>query len=251
MEQNLRKFPVLIHCPTGMDGSSVLSSLVQIVSDPFYRTFAGFRALIYKEWIWMMHNFVGRFGLMLQKENSEPVIGQVISTDLRQSQQQMQNWPNVNNCKQYCPHFILFLDCVNQLIQMNPHLFEFTTYFLVNIAFNCFTSRFYELVFPIYTVEQGRNHRIDDQTQLVSIFQAQDKHNRLYSNQFYVKRDKNHIEFDKTRISVWKEYFCRYDDGKKEQLSKQILTAERERLATKTVKEHQLDLEEDIRRMVA
>lgn len=40
--QALSKDNVLIHCPSGDDGSAVLSSLVQIIMDPYYRTLKGF-----------------------------------------------------------------------------------------------------------------------------------------------------------------------------------------------------------------
>lgn len=67
----LKKHSVLIHCPTGSDGSCVLSSLAQIIMDPYYRTFEGFRALIYKEWIFFQHNFAKKSALLLYGTNGE------------------------------------------------------------------------------------------------------------------------------------------------------------------------------------
>lgn len=48
---------VLIYCQSGAGPSSVLVSLAQILIDPYYRTFQGFRALIQKDWVYYGHNF--------------------------------------------------------------------------------------------------------------------------------------------------------------------------------------------------
>lgn len=82
----------------------------------------------------------------------------------------MQNWNTVNNSKHYAPYFLFFLDCVNQLINMNPYEFEFTGFYLAHLGFHTFTSKYYETVFPIYTIENGLNHHVDCETSLVSIF---------------------------------------------------------------------------------
>ena len=62
---HLKTDTVLLHCQSGNDASSVLSSLAQVMSDPYYRTFKGLRVLIYKEWINYQHDFVKKSGLML------------------------------------------------------------------------------------------------------------------------------------------------------------------------------------------
>ena len=49
---------VLIYCPSGNVGTPLLSSLAQIYLDPYYRTFEGFKVLIFKEWIYYRHNFL-------------------------------------------------------------------------------------------------------------------------------------------------------------------------------------------------
>lgn len=76
---DLKKQNILIHCPTGDDGSAVLSSLIQLICDPYYRTFEGFRTLIYKEWLFFQHNFLKRSALFLQDQNQEIERGQLMS----------------------------------------------------------------------------------------------------------------------------------------------------------------------------
>ena len=71
----LGKQNILIHCPSGADGSSVMSSLALLILEPHYRTFEGFRTLIFKEWLFFQHNFIKRHALLLEGNNGEHVHG--------------------------------------------------------------------------------------------------------------------------------------------------------------------------------
>lgn len=48
---------VLVYCNKGTNGTPVLTSLAQLLSDPYYRSFEGFRVLVQKEWCYYLHNF--------------------------------------------------------------------------------------------------------------------------------------------------------------------------------------------------
>lgn len=85
----------------------VLSSLVQMVIDPHRRTIAGFESLISKEWIYLS-------GYKSRISQNSP-------------KYRVANCPNT-------ALFILFLDCVHQLILQNPRSFEFTTIYLISLA---------------------------------------------------------------------------------------------------------------------
>ncbi|CAF3560442.1 unnamed protein product [Adineta steineri] len=89
------------------DNNCLMSSLVQILLRPKCRTIKGFCELIVREWIIRGHKFRERFGQVSHDVNRYPV--------------------------QESPVFLLFLDCIHQLIIQNPFSFEFTDYFLIEI----------------------------------------------------------------------------------------------------------------------
>ncbi|XP_076465235.1 myotubularin-related protein 10-B-like isoform X2 [Babylonia areolata] len=88
---------------TGCDVTCVVSCLVQILLDPFYRTVPGFASLVQREWVVMGHPFQRRSRL-------------VQGTESEQS-----------------PVFLLFLDCVWQLLQQFPSRLAVTETFLTTL----------------------------------------------------------------------------------------------------------------------
>jgi len=100
--------PVLVHCSDGWDRTSQLCSLAQIMLDPFYRTIQGLEVLIEKEWCSFGHLFETRNGY--DNEMS--------------------------------PIFLQFLDCLWQLMQQYPNLFEYNDELLV-LLFEASHSRFF------------------------------------------------------------------------------------------------------------
>ncbi|VDM56899.1 unnamed protein product, partial [Angiostrongylus costaricensis] len=83
--------------------SAVVSSLVQICCDRYYRTLEGLDSLIAKEWIGLGHPF------------AERLLG----------------IPNGNNDAVIAPTFLLFLDCLAQLIRLYPMQFSYTQHALI------------------------------------------------------------------------------------------------------------------------
>ncbi|CAF2043973.1 unnamed protein product [Rotaria magnacalcarata] len=90
-----------------IDNSCLMSSLMQIFLRPKCRTIKGFCELIVREWLIRGHPFRERFGQVLTDENG--------------------------NSAQEAPVFLLFLDCIHQLINQNPFSFEFAEYFLIEL----------------------------------------------------------------------------------------------------------------------
>lgn len=97
---NRTKNIIILQEATGRDMTCVISSLMQIILDPHYRTIVGFQSLVQKEWVAMGHPFSNRLKLLRDTESEE------------------------------CPYFLIFLDCVWQMLQQFPSSFEFSEFYL-------------------------------------------------------------------------------------------------------------------------
>ena len=200
----------------------------------------------------MHHNFVKKSSLMLLGMGGEVINSQILSTDMKVSQNKMKTLPNINNSKDYCPYFQFFLDAVNQLIKMNASQFEFTSSYLSHLAFNCFTNKFFETLTPIIATNQVTDRLfLNEKVRLISLLQPSlDSKNNVYLNQTYSKfadsRTKVPMELDRTKIGVWTEYFCRYDESKYWQMTQQLQMGEEQLMSTASVQSHQKQLDYEI-----
>ncbi|XP_074851806.1 myotubularin-related protein 12 isoform X2 [Carettochelys insculpta] len=99
-----QKTNVLLVEENASDLCCVISSLVQVMMDSHYRTKLGFQGLIQKEWVIGGHCFLDRCNHLRQNDKEE------------------------------APVFLLFLDCVWQLVQQYPPAFEFTETYLTVLS---------------------------------------------------------------------------------------------------------------------
>ncbi|KAF6125877.1 myotubularin related protein 12 [Phyllostomus discolor] len=95
---------VLLVEENASDLCCLVSSLVQVMMDPHCRTSAGFQSLIQKEWVMGGHCFLDRCNHLRQSDKEE------------------------------VPVFLLFLDCVWQLVHQHPPAFEFTETYLTVLS---------------------------------------------------------------------------------------------------------------------
>ncbi|TYZ65952.1 hypothetical protein PybrP1_007061 [[Pythium] brassicae (nom. inval.)] len=99
---------VLVHCSDGWDRTAQLSSLAQLMLDPYFRTLEGFAILIEKDWC--------AFGHMFKKRCGHPTSDQT------------------------SPIFPQFLDAVYQLTLQFPTHFQFNELFLSTVADAVYSS---------------------------------------------------------------------------------------------------------------
>ncbi|XP_052752302.1 myotubularin-related protein 10-A [Galleria mellonella] len=107
----------------GVDYCAVVSSLTQLLVDPHYRTISGFQSLIQKEWIALGHPFCDRFGLPRPGASDIPDSGRGGA----------RGEAGGRDTAQTAPVFLLFLDCVWQLLQQFPSHFQFTETYLTTL----------------------------------------------------------------------------------------------------------------------
>ncbi|CAD6185579.1 unnamed protein product [Caenorhabditis auriculariae] len=96
---SLNKSSVAICLEQGRNSTAIFCSLVQLLSDAFYRSFAGFQVLIEKEWLAFGHTFG-------------------------------------NSSEHYNPAFLVFLDCVHQIHTQFPGAFEFSQFYIRFVAYH-------------------------------------------------------------------------------------------------------------------
>ncbi|KAL0967099.1 hypothetical protein UPYG_G00247800 [Umbra pygmaea] len=109
---------VLVHGSEGTDSTLQVTSLAQIILDPTCRTIQGFQALVEREWLQAGHPFHQRCAQSAYSTSS--------STKARGE----------------APVFLLFLDCVWQILRQFPCSFQFSEHFLVLLFEHAYASQF-------------------------------------------------------------------------------------------------------------
>ncbi|KAK2503884.1 hypothetical protein MC885_020922, partial [Smutsia gigantea] len=106
---------ILIHGTEGTDSTLQVTSLAQIILEPRSRTIRGFEALIEREWLQAGHPFQQRCAQSAYCNSK-------------------QRWES--------PVFLLFLDCVWQILRQFPCSFEFNESFLIMLFEHAYASQF-------------------------------------------------------------------------------------------------------------
>ncbi|XP_069945444.1 phosphatidylinositol-3,5-bisphosphate 3-phosphatase MTMR3 isoform X3 [Cherax quadricarinatus] len=146
--------PVLVHCSDGWDRTPQITSLAQLLMDPYYRTIHGFQVLIEREWIEFGHKFSDRCGVGRSCED-------------------------VN---ERCPVFLQWLDCVHHLLCWYPTAFQFNQAYLVKLAQHVYSNLFGS--FLCNTSQERVQAKIGDRT--YSVWSLLRLNRDRYTNYLYV-----------------------------------------------------------------
>uniref|UniRef100_A0A673C4G3 Myotubularin phosphatase domain-containing protein n=1 Tax=Sphaeramia orbicularis TaxID=375764 RepID=A0A673C4G3_9TELE len=110
------------------DLNCIVSSLVQLMLDPHYRSLIGFQSLVQKEWVMAGHRFLDRCNHLKKSDKEES------------------------------PLFTLFLDCVWQMMNQYPAAFEFTEAYLTVLTDSMWIPLFSTFLF---NSPKQRNQHLD------------------------------------------------------------------------------------------
>lgn len=167
---------IMIHCSDGWDRTPQLVALAEIMLDPRYRTFEGFRILIQREWLDFGHKFADRCGSNPCNED-----------------------PN-----ERCPVFLQWLDCVQQLLVQYPKHFEFNSAYLDKLNRHTFSNVFG--TFSYNSAQERILSKVDDK--LFSLWSYFESAKSKYRNENYVASDEVlRPSFKVKDLHFWKEVY--------------------------------------------
>eukprot|EP00516_Mucochytrium_quahogii_P008714 CAMPEP_0203765616 /NCGR_PEP_ID=MMETSP0098-20131031/18510_1 /ASSEMBLY_ACC=CAM_ASM_000208 /TAXON_ID=96639 /ORGANISM=" , Strain NY0313808BC1" /LENGTH=660 /DNA_ID=CAMNT_0050661883 /DNA_START=154 /DNA_END=2134 /DNA_ORIENTATION=+ len=145
-------FSVLVHCSDGWDRTSQVCALAQILLDPFFRTIHGFKVLVEKDWL--------SFGYKMSERTGHGAEG---GSDERS------------------PCFLQFIDCIWQLLNQFPTMFEYNEEFLM-----CILESLYSCKFGTFFCDNERErvqHALKDRT--ISLWDHIDQNVDTFKNIYY------------------------------------------------------------------
>ena len=173
------RYNVICHCSDGWDRTSQVCSIVQILLDPYFRTFEGFAVLIEKDWVSFGHQFAVRNGCDYRPEKK----------------------------KERSPIFVQFLHAIYQIMVQYPTAFEFQQNMLLFLSDEIYSNKFGTFLFNCE--KELEEHNARDIT--ISIWSEIFLNKKKYLNPFYKEiKEPLNIKTGLQYLCIWKEFFYKY-----------------------------------------
>ncbi|XP_017786863.1 PREDICTED: myotubularin-related protein 10-B-like, partial [Nicrophorus vespilloides] len=173
---------VILQEDKGEDMNCVVSSLIQLLLDHHWRTRKGFQSLIQKEWVALGHPFAFRLGHILDPDIEPSFL------------------------------FLLFLDCVWQMLQQFPTAFQFSETYLTTIWDSSHITIFETFLFN----SEHSRFLAGKQSTLRSVWNWSEQFSEsditLFDNPLYERSNKERL-IPSTGIScldVWRQCYFRW-----------------------------------------
>lgn len=173
---------VLVHGGGGRDLTLLSTSLAQILLDPHCRTITGFIGLVQREWLDAGHPFSLRNG-----------------------------HTSLSTKKDQAPVFLLFLDCVYQIVRQYPCSFQFNQSFLHTLFVNSYFSSYGTFLYD--TPMERYKLKLHTKTQCLWTHLTEGKLCRTLSNPLYSYNESVlSLSIVPQNIVLWSEcYLCKVD----------------------------------------
>ncbi|GMH56117.1 hypothetical protein TrLO_g7690 [Triparma laevis f. longispina] len=177
-----RGISCLVHCSDGWDRTAQISSLAQLIMDPYYRTIKGFQVLIEKDWLSFGFKFADRNGF--HKNGG-------------------------HHSHERSPVFIQFLDCVHQLLEQHPTKFEFNINFLREVCIHSHSAWYGNFLFN--TMRERVGNKIAETT--VSFWTWTSNNLEVIVNKNFEEKEASiMVDASPKKMNVWNDWFMKWHD---------------------------------------
>ena len=175
----LQRINVICHCSDGWDRTSQVCTLVQIILDPYFRTFEGFAVLMEKDWVSFGHQFAIRNGCDYRPEKK----------------------------KEKSPIFIQFLHAVYQIMEQYPNSFEFGENMLLYLSEEIYSNKFGTFLFN----SEKELNQYDAKETTLSIWSEIMLNKKKFLNPYYKYiKEPLLIKGEVQYLVIWKKFFYKY-----------------------------------------
>ena len=173
---------VIVSDPDGCNFGILITSLVQVLLDPYYRSLLGLQALIQKDWVTKGFPFCCRLNHIRYSPKSN-VSAHIRTASFKGKEDRREK--DLNYAGE-SPVFILFLECLHQLLRQNPLEFEYTEQFLILLYDASYSSLFSTFLFNSpFEMTENRNTNLMTVWDFIATNIPQSKYISVFTNACY------------------------------------------------------------------